>query len=757
MQATKRYVLLLATIIFLVLFYNGYKLIKQDIRRQPDEAAAAAGSSISKRSISSEDFINDLTTFINPEYFDSLEKVQSPSDRNNERTRIYKKRKCRMESCFDYDKCRKYGFKIYVYPDSQGEIRSLNYKNFLHSIRNSNHCTTDPEKACLFVLSYDTLDRDPLSKDFIPDLEAKIKRLKYWNNGRNHVIFNLYSGTFPDYLEDVSFDLGEAILAKASYSDNYYRHGFDVSLPLVGKLHPNKSGDTGQLKANYFPPRRKYMLSFKGKRYTYGIGSNTRNALYHIHNGDDIIMLTTCKHGSNWEKYSDAKCAADNAEYDKWDYWDLLLNSTFCVIPRGRRLGSFRFLESLQYGCIPISLANGWMLPFQEVIDWSRASVVWEERLLLQLPTALREMDDDQILFMRQQSQFLWNRYFSSAEVIMMTTFEILYDRIFPEKSRPRMMWNADPGPLFYAPDYSTSLTDYPAYYKTLGLSAPTQFTALIQATSPVTSSAAPIVHLVRNLLHTVSCAQIVILWHCGAPPPPEKRWGALLQEDGAHNISITVIDKMPKVMSLRFYPYNEIKYDCVLHLDDDATLNTQEIDFSFEVWRVFPERIVGFPARNHYWDSKKNQWSYTSKWSNSYSMVLTGAAYTHRYYLSLFIQFLPAELINLVDDLSNCEDILMNFLVSHVTRLPPIKVTNKKQYKDSTASQEKPRAVIPSGGVISEWYNPKHFADRQTCMLRFVEWFGYMPLMYSETRLDPALFKDKVSIARKRYPKIEG
>ena len=25
------------------------------------------------------------------------------------------------------------------------------------------------------------------------------------------------------------------------------------------------------------------------------------------------------------------------------------------------------------------------MLPFQEVIDWSRASVVWEERLLLQV------------------------------------------------------------------------------------------------------------------------------------------------------------------------------------------------------------------------------------------------------------------------------------------------------------------------------------------------------------------------------------
>ncbi len=41
-----------------------------------------------------------------------------------------------------------------------------------------------------------------------------------------------------------------------------------------------------------------------------------------------------------------------------------------------------------------------------------------------------------------------------------------------------------------------------------------------------------------------------------------------------------------------------------------------------------------------------------------------------------------------MVDQLANCEDILMNFLISAVTKLPPIKVTQKKQYKETMMQQ---------------------------------------------------------------------
>lgn len=39
-----------------------------------------------------------------------------------------------------------------------------------------------------------------------------------------------------------------------------------------------------------------------------------------------------------------------------------------------------------QAACIPVLLSDGWELPFAEAIDWGKAAVVGNERLLLQVP-----------------------------------------------------------------------------------------------------------------------------------------------------------------------------------------------------------------------------------------------------------------------------------------------------------------------------------------------------------------------------------
>lgn len=117
------------------------------------------------------------------------------------------------------------------------------------------------------------------------------------------------------------------------------------------------------------------------------------------------------------------------------------------------------------------------------------------------------------------------------------------------------------------------------------------------------------------------------------------------------------------------------------------------------------------------------------------------------RYYNFLYTNFLSSAFTDIVDQSQNCEDILLNFLVSHVTKLPPIKVTHRKVYKES---------MLASSSKSSSWLQMDHFTQRKFCVDNFVKLFGYMPLLRSKARMDPLLFKDPVSNLRKKYRQIE-
>ena len=125
------------------------------------------------------------------------------------------------------------------------------------------------------------------------------------------------------------------------------------------------------------------------------------------------------------KKVCSLKCSF--SYFFRWDFEELNGNSTFCLVPRGRRLGSYRFLETLRAACIPVLLSNGWRLPFAEVIDWSEATLEADERLLLQVPEILNSVPAARVFAMRQQTQILYDRYLSSVEKIVDTTLEVQF------------------------------------------------------------------------------------------------------------------------------------------------------------------------------------------------------------------------------------------------------------------------------------------------------------------------------------------
>lgn len=226
---------------------------------------------------------------------------------------------CTMGRCFDTSKCSS-DFRIYVYPDSDELPVSGLYRKFLRILRNSQYYTSDPDKACVLIPSWDTLDRDQLSDEYTPNLPSPLT-LPHWNQGRNHLFFNLYSGSWPTYEENLDFPTGQAMVAKASFNLKYFRSDFDVSLPLLHNSHPERGTFPSVMttKGNVLPVRRKYHLAFKGKRYLYGLGIEPRRSLFHLHNNRDVVMVTTCRHNKNWEKFQDSRCNHDNTLYNRSD------------------------------------------------------------------------------------------------------------------------------------------------------------------------------------------------------------------------------------------------------------------------------------------------------------------------------------------------------------------------------------------------------------------------------------------------------
>lgn len=219
---------------------------------------------------------------------------------------------------------------------------------------------------------------------------------------------------------------------------------------------------------------------------------------------------------------------------------------------------------------------------------------------------------------------------------------------------------------------------------------------------------------------------KVVVVWNSPKPPLEDLRWPEI-------GVEVNVVRASKNSLNNRFLPYDVIETEAILSVDDDAHLRHDEILFGFRVWRENRDRVVGFPGRFHAWDLNNNAaWNYNSNYSCELSMVLTGAAFFHKYYTYLYTYTLPQAIRDKVDEYMNCEDIAMNFLVSHITRKPPVKVTSRWTFR-----------CINCPISLSE--DDTHFQERHKCINYFTQIFGYMPLLNTQYRADSILFKTRI------------
>lgn len=73
------------------------------------------------------------------------------------------------------------------------------------------------------------------------------------------------------------------------------------------------------------------------------------------------------------------------------------------MVLRGARLGQAVLSDVLQAGCVPVVIADSYILPFSEVLDWKRASVVVPEEKMSDVYSILQNIPQRQIEEMQRQ------------------------------------------------------------------------------------------------------------------------------------------------------------------------------------------------------------------------------------------------------------------------------------------------------------------------------------------------------------------
>lgn len=657
-----------------------------------------------------------LETEFAPRLLESAPEVVVPSDSAPAELRV---ESCSYYTCFDvyrcghqHDRVTVYVYPIFNYVNEQGKQltrqASREFMELLEAIQQSKFYTPDPSKACLFVPSIDLLSQDSLNLRAVSQI---LNSLPYWNNGTNHLIFNMLPGTSPSYATYLEVNTGQAMVAGGGFDSWTFRRSHDVSIPVFNParhdIHPSLASRSD----------RPWLLISSQAHIHFEFRVDVASLAKTHHN---VLNLTGCGHTWGTANRS-ARCHGD----EHYKYPAILTEGKFCLVIRAARLGQMVLSDALSAGCIPVVVADEYVLPFSEVLDWKRASVRIREDELLDVVGILKGISEDRVSEMRSQALLIWERYFSSMAKIATTTLDVVNDRLFPHVAKSYEDWNGLPPGLVPPAPFA-----YP-------FMAPRSrgFTAVVLTYDRVNS----LFKVVQQLTEVPSLVKVVVVWNNQRKsPPPASAWPKLTKP-------LKVIRTKANKLSNRFYPYKDIETEAVLAIDDDILmLTSDELEFGFEVWREFPDRIVGFPSRVHLWDNVTSLWKYESEWTNDISMVLTGAAFYHKHYSHEYFDRLPADIRRWVDDRMNCEDIAMNFLVANITGKAPIKVTPRKKFK------------CPECARLDNLSNDlQHMAARSDCVNVFARAFGGMPLRAVEFRADPVLFKDNFPEKLKRFPNL--
>ena len=201
----------------------------------------------------------------------------------------------------------------------------------------------DPSRACLFIC--------PLG--FYHNLDS-LQHLPYWNGGENHLIWDPWDFDRVDRRA-----LGRAMLA----TSNSVWHGeFDRACDIYVPVGAQRAyRDIG---AQLADGARKYLATFRGSIADRFYGGKRKRMLKWNDPEHRLIVSDSAAKGANGTSPMDGDTFVD------------LLNSTFALIPDGNGPATFRLIETMAAGIVPIFVdMDMYVAPFHELVPWHECSL----------------------------------------------------------------------------------------------------------------------------------------------------------------------------------------------------------------------------------------------------------------------------------------------------------------------------------------------------------------------------------------------
>ncbi|MCO5591760.1 hypothetical protein L7F22_045752 [Adiantum nelumboides] len=283
-------------------------------------------------------------------------------------------------------------FKVFVYPEGEQplvhngpckEIYSTEGR-FIQELQHKNpFVTRDPLKAHVFFLPFSvsmmvsylytpsSRDMNPLLH-FVKDyVEVVATKYPFWNRSTGADHFMLSCHDWGPYVTKANPHLEKRairVVCNANSSEGYVPNK-DASLPEINLRGGNLPAALGGPSMK----ERPFLAFFAGQDH-----GPVRPVLYKYWEGkDDNIKV--------FHKLPD---------HVKYTYQDYMKRSKFCLCPGGYEVNSPRIVEAIFNDCIPVIIADGFVLPFSDVLNWNAFSITVMERDIPNLKSILQAVSE---------------------------------------------------------------------------------------------------------------------------------------------------------------------------------------------------------------------------------------------------------------------------------------------------------------------------------------------------------------------------